>query len=68
MDMTMFDVTHTEAALGDLVTLLGRDGSDVITLAEMAERAELSAYEVLTGLRQRLPRRYANGDLAGVAA
>jgi alanine racemase len=68
MDMTMFDVTHTEAALGDLVTLLGRDGSDVITLAEMAERAELSAYEVLTGLRQRLPRRYANEDLAVVAA
>jgi alanine racemase len=67
MDMTMFDVTDTDAALGDLVTLLGAEGSDVITLAEMAAAAELSPYEILTGLKLRLPRRYANEQL-GVAA
>ena len=67
MDMTMFDVTDTDAALGDLVTLLGRDGGDVITVSEMAAAAELSAYEILTGLKLRLPRRYMADEL-GVAA
>jgi alanine racemase len=67
MDMTMFDVTGTDAALGDLVTLLGRDGADVITVGELGERSELSPYEILTGLRERLPRRYVNAE-QGVAA
>jgi alanine racemase len=67
MDMTMFDVTGTDAALGDMVTLLGRDGADVITVAELAERSELSPYEVLTGLRERLPRRFVHQE-QGVAA
>jgi alanine racemase len=58
MDMTMFDVTDTDAALGDLVTLLGRDGETLVTVGELAEAAELSPYELLTGLRLRLPRRY----------
>jgi alanine racemase len=68
MDMTMFDVTDTEAALGDLVTLLGRDGGDVITVSEMAAAAELSAYEILTGLKLRLPRRYVADELGVIAA
>ncbi|MDQ6633584.1 MAG: alanine racemase [Gemmatimonadota bacterium] len=58
MDMTMFDVTDTDAALGDLVTLLGRDGTDTITVSELSAQSELSPYEILTGLRLRLPRRY----------
>jgi alanine racemase len=58
MDMTMFDVTDTDAALGDVVTLLGHDGADTITVAELSEQSELSPYEILTGLRLRLPRRY----------
>jgi alanine racemase len=62
MDMTMFDVTDTDAALGDLVTLLGRDRDDVVTVGELAEAAELSPYELLTGLRLRLPRRYRSGE------
>ena len=58
MDMTMLDVTGTNAALGDLVTLLGEDGGDVITVSELATQSNISPYEILTGLRQRLPRRY----------
>jgi alanine racemase len=58
MDMTMFDVTETDAALGDLVTLLGRDAGDTITVSELSAQCELSPYEILTGLRLRLPRRY----------
>jgi Alanine racemase len=55
-------VTETDAALGDVVTLLGREGSEVITVSALAAAAELSPYEVLTGLKLRLPRRYATED------
>ena len=56
MDMTMLDVTDTDAALGDVVTLLGRDGEEVVTVSELAALGDLSPYELLTGLRTRLPR------------
>jgi alanine racemase len=68
MDMTMFDVTGTDAALGDVVTLLGRDGGDAITVSELAAGGELSPYELLTGLRLRLPRRYVEADSGAVVA
>ncbi|MEP6730225.1 MAG: alanine racemase [bacterium] len=58
MDMIMLDVTDTDAVLGDLVTLLGEDGGDVITVRELAALSDVSPYEILTGLRLRLPRRY----------
>jgi alanine racemase len=68
MDMTMLDVTDTDAALGDVVTLLGRDGEDVITAGELAELGELSPYELLTGLRMRLPRVHRGSEEAEAAA
>lgn len=67
MDMTMLDVTGTAAALGDLVTLLGEDAGDVITVSELAKASDISPYEILTGLRLRLPRRYRDGAAAGRA-
>jgi alanine racemase len=57
MDMTMLDVTGLACEPGDVVTLLGRDGELVLTAETVAEWGGLSAYELLTGLRQRLPRR-----------
>jgi len=68
MDMTMLDVTDTDAALGDVVTLLGRDGDDVVTASELAALGELSPYELLTGLHQRLPRVHRDADDAEAAA
>ena len=68
MDMTMFDVTETDAALGDVVTLVGRDGDDAITIADLAAASELSPYELLTGLRLRLPRRYVDTDSGAAVA
>jgi alanine racemase len=68
MDMTMLDVTDTDAALGDVVTLLGRDGDDVITVGELAELGDLSPYELLTGLRSRLPRINRDAEEAEAAA
>jgi alanine racemase len=58
MDMTMIDVTDVPCEIGDVVTLIGRDGDEVIRVEELAEASGLSPYELLTGLRQRLPRRY----------
>lgn len=65
MDMTMVDVTELTdrpCEIGDVATLIGRDGDDHIDVSEIAEIGELSPYEVLTGLRGRLPRRYVGGD------
>jgi alanine racemase len=58
MDMTMLDVTEVPCSVGDVATLIGRDGADEITVSELAALGGLSPYELLTGLRGRLPRRY----------
>ena len=58
MDMTMVDVTDVAGELGDVATIIGRDGDDALTVADVAAVADLSPYELLTGLRGRLERRY----------
>jgi alanine racemase len=60
MDMTMIDVTDVPCEIGDVATLIGADGDDRLTVADVAASASLSPYEILTGLRSRLPRRYVN--------
>jgi len=62
MDMTMVDVTDVPCDVGDTATLIGADGDDRIDVTEIARVGELSPYEVLTGLRGRLPRRYVEAD------
>jgi alanine racemase len=57
MDMTVVDITGVpDADVGDVVTLIGTDGGCSITLDDVAELAETISYEILTGLRPRLPR------------
>jgi alanine racemase len=58
MDMTMVDVTDIECRVGDVATLIGRDGTGLLDPVAVAERAGLSPYELLTGLRSRLTRVY----------
>lgn len=58
MDMTMLDVTGVPCELGDVATLMGQDGDELLDVNEVARTADMSPYEVLTGLRQRLPRLY----------
>jgi alanine racemase len=58
MDMTMFDVTEVPCEIGDVVTMIGADGGEAVTVGDIAELGQLSPYEVLTSLRSRLPRRY----------
>lgn len=62
MDMTLCDVTEIECEVGDVATLIGRDGDELLTVEEVAETGGISPYELLTGLRSRLPRRYVDGD------
>jgi len=62
MDMTMVDVTDKTCAVGDVVTFLGRDGDAGLTAADVAAFADFSPYEILTGLRGRLPRVYTGTD------
>lgn len=60
MDLTMLDVTALSGgcAIGDVATLIGRDGAVTLRTDDVAAWGELSPYELLTGLRLRLPRRY----------
>jgi alanine racemase len=58
MDMTMVDVTNCECQIADAATLLGADGDERIDVGEIARLAEMSPYEVLTGFRGRMARRY----------
>ncbi|MDE3152376.1 MAG: alanine racemase [Gemmatimonadota bacterium] len=58
MDMTMLDVTDVPCHVGDVVTLMGADGGDVLTVQDVARFGHLSPYELLTELHSRLPRLY----------
>lgn len=60
MDMTMLDVTETGAEVGDVATLIGdpRGSGTPIDVASVAKLADMSPYELLTGLRNRIERIY----------
>ena len=58
MDMTMLDVTGVPCGVGDVATLLGRDGDAVLSVDEVARAGDLSPYELLAGLRLRVPHLY----------
>ena len=58
MDMTLFDVTSVPCEVGDVVTLMGRDQGQLLTAEDVAAMADMSPYELLTGLSVRLDRVY----------
>lgn len=59
MDLTMVEVgPQGGARVGDIATLVGRDGSEAITLDEYAAWADTISYEALTRLGPRVPREY----------
>lgn len=64
MDLTLVDVTDVSGvALGDRVTLLGRDGDLAITAEDLGELAGTISYEITCGISDRVPRIYnANPD------
>lgn len=58
MDQLMVDVGDAAVEVGDEVVLLGRQGDDEVTAEEWAERLDTIAYEIVTGIGPRVPRRY----------
>jgi len=59
MDQTMVDVTEIpEAAVGDEVVLLGRQGEEEIDAEEIARWADTISYEVLLSIAPRVARLY----------
>jgi alanine racemase len=51
MDMIVVDLTGIPGArVGDVVTLIGRDGPGEVSACEVARKAGVSHYELLTRL------------------
>lgn len=60
MDQFMVELGEESVALGELATLIGEQGTETITVEELAEQCGTIPYEILTGLNERLPRIYRN--------
>ena len=57
MDTIVVNITELQGVkIGDVATLIGKDGGQAITLDEVADVAQTVSYEILTGLTPRLPR------------
>lgn len=57
MDIVMVDVTDVPGvAVGNVATLIGRDGSEQVTVEELAELAGTINYEILARLSPLVPR------------
>ena len=62
MDQTMVNIGDASAYNGDRVTLVGTQGDECVTIADLARRSDRSPYEVLTGISLRVPRVYRRGE------
>ncbi len=59
MDQMMVDITDVpEAQVGEIVTLIGQDGEQAISMTDWARKAGTIEYELMCGLRVRLPKTY----------
>lgn len=57
MDQFMIDVTKMEhVEVGDIVTLLGKDGQEHITVEELCKASKLFHYEFVCNIGKRVPR------------
>ena len=63
MDQLMVDVTDIPGVtLDDTVTLVGRDGDEVITMEAISAAADSFNYEFVCGISRRVPRIYCRGS------
>lgn len=59
MDQMVVDVSHIPGVVsGDEAVLVGKQGSEEITVEELARLAGTIPYEILTGIGRRVPRAY----------
>ncbi|OCL28459.1 alanine racemase [Orenia metallireducens] len=66
MDQMMIDVSGIEAEVGDVVTLIGREGEESISANELAQKLGTINYEVVSRIGLRVPRVfYKNNEVIG---
>ncbi len=65
MDQFMVDVGDDTIEVGDVVTMIGRDGDEEITAGELAELTGTIDYEVVSRIPSRVPRLFSGGDEVG---
>lgn len=59
MDHVMLDVTgRTGVKAGDDVVIIGSQGASALTVEDLADACGTINYEIVTGIRARVPRRY----------
>lgn len=58
MDQFMVDIGDSSAYVGDVVTIIGKDGQQQISLEEISQVCATIPYEILCGFNDRLPRIY----------
>lgn len=59
MDQFMVDISDIDGvSFGNAVTLIGRDGGDIITADDIAELCGTIGYEIVCGISGRVPRVY----------
>jgi alanine racemase len=69
MDQVMVDVTHLEGVEpGDEVVLIGRQGDQEILANELASKAGTIAWEIFTGITNRVVRVHLDGTRVGGSA
>ena len=57
MDQLMIDVSHLRPVkVGDVVTLMGKDGDQEITADHWAKMLGTISWEIVCGFKHRLPR------------
>lgn len=68
MDQMMVDITDIDGvAVGDVATIIGKDGDEFISADEVARLAGTIAYEIVCGISKRVPRVYTeDGEVTGV--
>lgn len=62
MDQFMVDLGDAAAGVGEIATLLGRDGDERITAEDLARHIGTINYEVTTRVASRVPRVYVDGN------
>lgn len=63
MDWILVNVTTIpDVAVGDRVTLLGRDGDECVTALEWADKIGTITYEVFCNISKRVPRIFVRGE------
>lgn len=58
MDQSMININNDSGYVGDIVTVIGRDANEEITIEEMSLLCDTIPYEILCGFNDRLPRHY----------